>query len=90
MNNGLNRCYSAPELFDLLNHHHFDTELFGAFPIPQGSARLTQRIRKNIIAMGVKTLDLFNFLPGMRVVRRLLKKLIGHKTLVLPQEIVEG
>ena len=24
------------------------------------------------------------------MVRRLLKKLIGHKTLVLPQEIVEG
>jgi len=83
------KYYSAPELFELLNHHYFDTELFGAFPTAQGSARLTQRARQTIIAMGVKTLDLFDFLPGMRVVRGLLKKLIGHKTLVLPQEITE-
>ena len=53
----------------------------------QGSARLVQRIWQAIIAVGVKILDLFDFMPGVRQIRGLLKKLLGFKTLVLPGEI---
>ncbi len=82
-----NKYYSAPELFELLNRHSFDAELFGAFPVAQGSARLVQRIWQAVIAVGVKILDLLDFMPGVRQIRGLLKKLLGFKTLVLPGEI---
>ncbi len=81
------KYYSAPELFDFLNHHNFDSQLFGAFPVIKGSARLAQKIRQNIIAVGVKTLNLLDFMPGMRENRGLVKKLVGYKTLVLTEEI---
>lgn len=81
--------YSASELFELLNRHHFNAEIFGAFPVFQGSARLTQQIRRTTIAIGVKTLNLLGFIPGMPEIRRLLKKLVGYKSLVLTEEIRE-
>lgn len=37
------KYYSIPELDSLLNQHHFDAELFGAFPTQQGLARIRER-----------------------------------------------
>lgn len=33
------KYYSVPELYSLLDKHHFQSKLFGAFNIPQGAAR---------------------------------------------------
>lgn len=80
------KYYSAPELFALLNHH-FDVELFGAFPASQGQTRLIQQILRLAMVVGVKVLDLFDFILRTRKIKDFVKKLIGYETIVLPEEI---
>ena len=82
------KYYSVPELFVLLNHHHFDAELFGAFPVPRGTTKLIHhRFRTTMIAVGAKVLNLLEFVPKIGILREFIKKLIGYRTAVLTNEI---
>lgn len=76
--------FGVPELFALLSRHHFDVELFGAFPV-NGVTRHT--LQAAITLMVGKAL---NLMPKGREVKELLNKLILGKTLVLKEEIEDG
>lgn len=76
------RYYSVPELFTLLNRHHFDTRLLGAFPISRGPA--WERVRAAAILNVGRTLDM---MPKGREVREFLSKIILGRTIVARLEL---
>ena len=69
------KYYSVPELYSLLNDHHFDTKLFGAFTAQQVLIRNQSRF----VSLGrifiIKTLKLLGLY-------KLIKRAIGPVTLV--------
>lgn len=78
------KYYSASDLFALLNRHHFDTELFGTFPISKRTSRGTpQKFLQAMAKMVGKALDL---MPKGEAVKKILNKSIFHAT-VLNNEI---
>jgi SAM-dependent methyltransferase len=79
-----NKYYSASDLFALLNSHHFDTELFGAFPISKRTSRGTQQ--KFLQAMARMVGKALNLMPKGEAVKKILNKSIFHAT-VLNNEI---
>jgi len=76
--------YSAPELLTLLNQHHFDTELFGAFPILRGATQ--QKLLAAMIVGGGRVLDL---IPKGQRFKEFLNKIILGKNIVLKEELVD-
>ena len=76
------RYYSVPELFNLLNQHNFDAELFGAFPVLRGPT--WEHIRATAIVTAGKVLDK---MPKGRKVREFLSKIILGRTVVGKPEL---
>lgn len=76
------RYYSAPELFTLLNCHHFDSELLGAFPISRRPA--WERVRAAAIVNVGRVLDM---MPKGRELREFLSKIILGRTVVAKPEL---
>ena len=76
------RHYSAPELFALLNRHHFDTELFGAFPI--SGRPVWERLRTAMIVTVGKALDIA---PKGKEVKEFLRRIILGETVVTKPEL---
>lgn len=79
------RYFSAPELFALLSQHHFDAEIFGAFPISRGAN--WQKLRAAMILLVSKAL---NLMPKGRSIKEFLNELVLGKTLVLKEEVEDG
>ena len=82
-----NKYYSAPDLFALLNSHHFDAELFGAFPIPKRTAIVAQQ--KFLHAMAKMVGKVLDLMPKGEEIREFINKIILHK-IVLKEEIENG
>jgi SAM-dependent methyltransferase len=75
------RYYSAPELFDIMKKHGFETELSGAFP-SSGKA-LREKLRIRLIVAGGKVL---NLLPGAPKIKKLLgKTVLGQHVVTKPE-----
>jgi len=76
------RYHSVPELLSSLNRHHFDAELFGAFPIPRGATQ--QKLRAAMIVSVGKALDL---MPKGMEIKDFLNKIVLGKNMVLKEEL---
>lgn len=76
-----NNYFSTPELFAILNWHHFDAEFFGAFPISENPM-----IETVIRAWGSKVL---NMLPKGRVIREFFGNIIDGRNWILNEELDE-
>lgn len=79
------KYFSAAELSALLNRHHFDVELFGAFPISRSPIEL--RSREAILKVIVKAL---NLISKGKELRGYLSQLVFRKPLVLKEEIEDS
>lgn len=77
--------YSVPELLTSLNRHHFDAELFGAFPIPRGATQ--QKLWAAMIVGGGRVLDL---MPKGERVKNLLNEIILGRNMVLKEELEDA
>lgn len=81
----LSRCYySAPELCALLSQHGFEANLFGAFPLPRGTAGIRYRLATVGARYGsglLKSLGLYQSA----------KRLLGIQpaSIALPAELVD-
>jgi len=74
--------YSIPELLTSLNRHHFNAELFGAFPIPRGATQ--QKLYSAMIVRGGEILDL---MPKGRKVKDFLNKIVLGRNVILKEEL---
>ena len=71
--------FRAPELFALINRHHFDAEFFGAFPILEKPQTETF-----IRAWGGKVLHM---VPKERVIRKFIGNIMDGRNLILNAEL---
>lgn len=71
--------FSTPDLFALLNRHHFDANFFGAFPILKNPM-----IETVMRAWGSKIL---NMLPKGRAIRESIGNIIDGRNLILNEEL---
>jgi len=78
------RYLSAPELFTLLRQHHFNAELFGAFPVAPKTAK------DKIIAALRRMAVTLHLIPTTMEGKEILKRLFYGKLLLLPAEICDG
>lgn len=76
------RYYSVPELFTSLNRHHFDTKLFGAFPISRRPA--WERVRAAAIVNVGRVLDM---MPKGKEVKEYLNQIILGRAVVAKPEL---
>lgn len=77
--------FSAPELFTILSQYHFDTKLFGAFPLLKKSgSSVLQNFIGALIASGRK---IFKIVPKGEIVRKFLSSTIYDSNLILNNEI---
>lgn len=80
------RYFSTHELFGLLSRHHFDVEIFGAFPIPRGL--IEQRVISVLKSMVAKV---FNLFPKGREIKEFFKQLLSQNSnIILGEEIEAG
>jgi len=79
------KYYSVPELYSLLNQHHFDANFFGAFPATQGPTRIWSRFLLIGRIAGGRTLRFLGLY-------KLAKRLTGFQTtsITLRKELGEG
>lgn len=85
-----NQYYSVPELHSLINNHHFELKLFGAFSVPEMSRRSVVRdVIDTLMARGVKIINWLAFVPATARLKETIKKLMGYKTFVLKREIAD-
>jgi len=74
--------YSAPELLTSLNRHHFDAEIFGAFPILRGVTQ--QKLWATMVEGGGRVL---NLIPKGQGFKEFLNKIILGKNIMLKEEL---
>lgn len=78
------KYFSSPELFALLEQHHFDVELFGDCPVGTGSIKqkLISNIRRIAVALGL--------IPKTMEGKEVFKRIFFGELLVIPGEIEDG
>ncbi len=78
------KYFSSPELFALLEQHHFDVELFGDCPVGTESIKqkLISNIRRRAVVLGL--------IPKTMEGKEILKRIFFGKLLVIPGEIEDG
>jgi SAM-dependent methyltransferase len=75
--------YSNIELAALLTQHHFAPVLFGAFPVPRGIGRVSQRL----IAAGGTLFSVLGFMRQREKIKEIVQRIIGYKVLTLAREL---
>ena len=73
--------FNAPELFDLLESHGFESKFYGGSPVPESTAyyRILRQIKRAAVTL--------NLVPGSMRGKRYLKRMLFGKLVEMPLEL---